>query len=536
MTALSRLRLGPRLAAGFGVVVVLLLVVLGVGLRAVGTQEQAAQRLEAAKSAVSAAQQAKFLSADVNGWQTAYAFDAGRGVADAAADTGSSRAAFLASAQAFESALADVERLSTGAETDDDVAGTRALFQEFMSVDTQIAGLYRQGDPAAAEEADALVLGKEIELFTSISELLDELRGMAEAEFTAARDEAAAVAAGARRLMLGVGSLSVLLAGGLVLATTRSVIRPVSVLRDRLAGLAEGDLATPIEVEGRDEVAEMGHALNAAITSLGEAIRTIDGSSSSLSAAAEEIAATASQIAASAEESAAQAGLVSGAAQEVSTSVQTVTAGSEEMGVSIREIAHSTSQAAEVARQAVTVADGVNATMRALGDSSREISDVVKAITSIAEQTNLLALNATIEAARAGEAGKGFAVVAGEVKDLAQETARATEDIERRVEAIQAGTAGAVDAIAEVGAIIGRINDFQTTIASAVEEQTASTAEMSRSVAEASLGAEQIASNIGSVAHAATLTTEGVGQSRQAVTELARMSSDLQALVGRFRY
>ncbi|MCW2566129.1 MAG: chemotaxis sensory transducer, partial [Mycobacterium sp.] len=168
--------------------------------------------------------------------------------------------------------------------------------------------------------------------------------------------------------------------------------------------------------------------------------------------------------------------------------------------------------------------------------SSTEIADVVKLITSIAEQTNLLALNATIEAARAGEAGKGFAVVATEVKELAQETARATEDIARRVQAIQGDTAGAVEAIAEISTIIGRINDYQLTIASAVEEQSATTNEMNRNVAEAATGAEEIAQNITGVASAAEVTTEGVAQSQQAVGELARMSSELQSAVSRFRY
>ncbi len=148
-----------------------------------------------------------------------------------------------------------------------------------------------------------------------------------------------------------------------------------------------------------------------------------------------------------------------------------------------------------------------NATVSSLGESSAEIGNVVKVITSIAEQTNLLALNATIEAARAGEAGKGFAVVANEVKELAQETARATEDIARRVEAIQSDTTGAVDAINRISAIIERINDFQTTISSAVEEQTATTAEMSRNATEASTGAVQIAKNIAGVAQAARDTT-----------------------------
>ena len=189
-----------------------------------------------------------------------------------------------------------------------------------------------------------------------------------------------------------------------------------------------------------------------------------------------------------------------------------------------------------MATSAVKVAEKTNATVAKLGESSAEIGNVIKVITCIAQQTNLLALNATIEAARAGEAGKGFAVVANEVKELAKQTAKATEDISRKIEAIQADTKGAVDAIAQIGKIINQINDIQNTIASAVEEQTATTSEISRNVAEAAKGSNEIAQNITGVAQAARSTTEGASNTKNSADDLSKMALDLQKLVSQFRF
>jgi methyl-accepting chemotaxis protein len=189
-----------------------------------------------------------------------------------------------------------------------------------------------------------------------------------------------------------------------------------------------------------------------------------------------------------------------------------------------------------VASQAVTEAADTNANVAKLGESSTEIGNVIKVITSIAEQTNLLALNATIEAARAGEAGKGFAVVANEVKELATETARATEDIAQRIETIQGDTTAAVESINRITETIARINDIQNAIASAVEEQAATTNEIGRNVAEAAKGTNEIAENITGVAHAAADTAQGVGSTQEAAGELARMAEELKGLVSEFTY
>jgi methyl-accepting chemotaxis protein len=327
-----------------------------------------------------------------------------------------------------------------------------------------------------------------------------------------------------------------LLALGLGLWVARNIVRSLSKVKNVCDGLAEGDLTRTTGLTSRDEPGQMGRSLDEALNRLRQTVSTIDGSAASLASASEQMSGTAQQIAASAEETTAQAQTVSAAAEQVSRSVSAVSAGSEEMGAAIREISQNASEAAQVASDAVAITGATSVTMNKLGASSAEIGHVIKTITAIAEQTNLLALNATIEAARAGELGKGFAVVASEVKDLAQETARATEDISKRVEAIQTDTGGAITAIEEISRVIAQISDFQTTIASAVEEQTATTAEMNRSVTEAATGTGEIAENITGVAEAARLTSEGVTQTEQATTELARMSTDLTALVGNFRY
>lgn len=251
----------------------------------------------------------------------------------------------------------------------------------------------------------------------------------------------------------------------------------------------------------------------------------------SLASASEELTVVAQQMSANSEETAAQAGVVSGASEQVSKNVQTVAASAEEMSISVREIAKNASEAARVATSAVRVADDTNRTVTKLGESSVEIGKVIKVITSIAQQTNLLALNATIEAARAGEAGKGFAVVANEVKELAKQTAAATEDISQKIEAIQNDTKAAVSAISQIGQIIGQINEFQTTIAGAVEEQAATTNEIARSAGEAARNSNEISGNISGVSVAAKDTTEGANNTLSAAQELARLAMSLRAVV-----
>ncbi len=253
-----------------------------------------------------------------------------------------------------------------------------------------------------------------------------------------------------------------------------------------------------------------------------------------LSTASQELSAVSTQLASSAQETASQATQVSASSEQVSRNVSSVATGTEEVAISIREIAKSANEAAYVASDAVGGAQKATATISKLGASSQEIGKVIKVITSIAQQTNLLALNATIEAARAGEAGKGFAVVANEVKELSKETARATEDISQKIGTIQADTEQAIHAIDEISGTISKISHIQTTIATSVEEQTATAAGIGRNVVEAAKGSEQISQNIASVAQAATNTTQAGTSVQQSAADLARMAMSLQQLVGQF--
>jgi methyl-accepting chemotaxis protein len=333
--------------------------------------------------------------------------------------------------------------------------------------------------------------------------------------------------------------VTALLAGSFaVIVIDRQIVQPLQRLAQRFKDIAEGegDLTRRVDAAANDEIGEVAKWFNLFMDKLQNVISHVGTSTGGVASSSEQLSSLSHTLSVNADETSAQANQASTAAEIVSRNLRTVAAGTGEMTISIREIAKNATDAAKVADDAVRIASSANAAVAQLGEAGSQIGDVVKVITTIAGQTNLLALNATIEAARAGEAGAGFAVVANEVKDLARQTAKATEGIAQRIDSIQTGTQQAVKALGSIGQIIDQIHAIAGTIATAVEQQSATATEISRNIDEAAHSSGTITQNISGVATAAVGTSHNVTESRRAVDELAKVSTALHELVGQFKY
>jgi methyl-accepting chemotaxis protein len=365
-----------------------------------------------------------------------------------------------------------------------------------------------------------------------------------------------------RIILAAIGIVSALLCVILGIAMTRSITNPLVLGVGFAESLAKGDLTRKLTINQRDEIGMLAKALNEMAGSLKEKLNRIGSSSATLASSSEELAAVAVQMAANSEHMTSQSGTVASAteqatsninnisasAEEMSTGVKTVATAIEEMSSSLNEVAKNCQKESQIAAAANNQTKSTRDLMERLGVSSREIGKVIEVINDIADQTNLLALNATIEAASAGEAGKGFAVVANEVKELAKQTAQATEQISSQIEEMQTSTGSAVTAIEEVTKIIEEINAISHTIVSAVEEQSATVNEIARSVGGASQAAGDIAKNVGESAKglmevsstiqdvnkAAAETAGGVGNIKSSAQELSQLAIGLQAIVKQF--
>lgn len=395
------------------------------------------------------------------------------------------------------------------------------VMKKFEAEVNQITELVNQGKGEEAAAIDVL------DLANQLSDLVPQIANALESKMDEATEQSEAVST-IVMIVMCVVYLVVLLLALLIGFFVRRVLRKtVANTGDSIESLSKGDMTDEAEMLMNDELGDVAMKLNESLATLRQVVGSAATTARKVNSVAKEVGDGIDEGYKETEEVVAQTQVVAGAAGDVTQSIQTVAAGAEEMGASIREISSNANEAARVAGEATEVAQRTSETVSKLGVSSREIGDVVNTITAIAEQTNLLALNATIEAARAGDAGKGFAVVAGEVKDLAQETGKATDDITAKITAIQADTDGAVAAIEKISDIINQINNYQTTIAAAVEEQTATTNEMSRSVAEAATGSASIAETISQYQEIAQEAGKGVETLQHASDELVEASKEM---------
>ena len=468
---------------------------------------------------------------------------------------------------AMKGAIDDVHAAWTAYEPTVDAGEERELaeqaapaWQHYVELHEKLVALSRANNDHAAQ---AIYLGEMRTSFNAYSGILHKL---IDHQIKGGKDEAASAAATYTSAwywivaMLVAAALMCLAAGFFIVS---SVSKPIKAMTDAMGRLAKHDLSTVIDGIGRkDEVGQMASAVQVFKDSMIEADRlkaeqeeaqkkqqertakldqltrafesSVGGVVQAVATQATQMEGSAQSMSATAEETTKQAAAVAAASEQSSANVQTVASATEELSSSISEIGRQVSHSSQIAASAVTEANRANDMVQGLVSASSKIGEVVALINEIADQTNLLALNATIEAARAGEAGKGFAVVAAEVKNLATQTSKATEDISAQISSVQAATQDAVRAIGTIGKTIGEIDQIATAIAAAVEEQGAATQEIARNVEEAAKGTQEVSSNIGGVTQAANDTGAVAGQVLTSARALTGQSGHLKDLVQTF--
>ncbi|MAY66272.1 MAG: chemotaxis protein [Rhodospirillaceae bacterium] len=441
--------------------------------------------------------------------------------------------------------------------------------EERKALATEVAEMQEKYEAAVTEISEVMAQRDEVVLGTigfvgpNIAALMDDLRNDLKTVQEALGPTTSKAMKMAMLVTLVVAGVSVLLGGLAALLIGNGIARPVTALTAAMTALAGGDKTIDIpSQDNRDEVGDMARAVLVFKESMiqadelaarereaqkrreerGRQIEALTGSFDSdvsqllqsLTQSAVEMTSTASTMSKIADGTNERATAVASAAEQASVNVQTVATATDELSSSIQEISRQVAQSSNVATRAVTEANHTDEQIQGLARAAQRIGEVVNLITDIAEQTNLLALNATIEAARAGDAGKGFAVVASEVKNLANQTAKATDEISQQIADIQAETQDAVRAIKSITSTISEMSEIASTIASAVEEQGAATSEIARNVEQASTGTQEVTTNIIEVTHSAGETGTAATQVTSVATSLNTQADHLKAQVEKF--
>ncbi len=521
-----KMRVGRRLGVSSTVLVLLMLILAGYGLISANTSSASIGSSSSSFNKFYVVETLNQIGTQVALAENSVAFDYNSGQPHSGDLQSFEQAVAL-----FRSELATFERFTLNAREAKLLKSASSAFDTYVSMSNQINTAFSGNSAKSIATANNIVSQL---AFGSYSNPLTEIYAIEHDSYLASVKGQKGALKTSELIFVILGLATVAIAAVLSRLIARSITRPLGEAVSAIERASSGDLTEYHVEESQDEIGQVHFALSQLINRVGSAIAQISNHAVALSKSSEQLAGTSADQSQRASENMNQSNGVAAAAEQVSSNVDQVAASAEEMRAAIDEIARGAAEAARVAANAVSASQVAVSSISKLGDSSSKVGEVVSVITSIAEQTNLLALNAAIEAARAGEAGKGFAVVASEVKDLAKETGTATQSIADRIREMQEDTHLAISAIEEISTVINRINDLQSSIASAVEEQSATTQEIGRAVAEAAAGTGNIAEQIVSVVDNARTNSAGADSVNSAARNLARLSEELEAVASTF--
>lgn len=557
MNILNNMKIGRRLVVGFGIVILMVIAVTVIGVWSINTIEASLERI---LFQVEQTDRAHTMQQNLDGLYLE--------LSNMLVDADPARqAANLAELEKHRAAYIEAfDWFKNNTDTEEEIALLKAI-DDVLAVNNEVInrvlGLLASGKSI---EAKRLYLSDGLDGIPVMEAAIEALIASTESEMIDMQKSSKDITARMDMILIASAVFALFLAIFMVIAITNSVTNAVQKSLSYLTEMSKGDFSIiPAEdfLERKDEMGDIGRAISVVIGSLKTSMGQVRDGIGTIASASTELSAVSSQMNTSASEASARSNGVASAAEEMSANTFSVAAGieqavtnlrsvataTEEMTATIGEIAGNSEKARRITGEAVSQADRISSAVRSLGQSAQDIGKVTETITSISNQTNLLALNATIEAARAGAAGKGFAVVATEIKELAKQTATATEDIKAKISGVQNSTANTVDDIEKVMKIIHDISDIVTTIATAIEEQSVVTKDIASNISQATRGVDEanervsqtstvtqmVARDISAVNMAGNDIAEGSRQVQSSALELSNLSEQLRNMLQGFK-